>query len=615
MKRRMFTFLLACVLALGSASAARAAAYTDYDGDPIPTGYTLSDGTAISVQRLDRSLIWRQLHEGGYLSFIRRDKATGQDISYGFYDLKSGTVCFESPREDFKGDTVLWESRDWHDGREKFEGIDPYTGESGYGFLDMKGNVVVGPKYIEVEDYQDGMAEVCVYDASHSVRIGFVDLNGNEVIPTVYNSPFHSAAEGFNDGYVWVREPNGHLAYDYLLLDKAGNRVLELPGYEVEWTSLYGIDRTTQDVKCLEPVTRFSNGYAVVRFAGFQYPGTDNIGYTPVTTKEELGLTDYMLIDLQGNLTPFDKDFFYSDGANYWDQWDNYMKRGFLLSRRSGRYGVLDQNGAVAIPYLYGEMQRDPFLDGVAMVQSDAGEPASIIDLKGNTVIPEGEWQSLSAFVDGYALATQTGKSEEGYYTVDTYLLSMEGASASAAPADPEPVQPAGDQPSGWAAEQVNAAVAAGIVPEKLQSAYAQPVTRAEFCALAVELYETAAGTEIAQRAEFTDTTDLNVEKMAGLGVVTGVGEGRFDPDGLLTREQAAAMLARLSDAMGEPLAAQAPTFTDSAAVSSWALDAVGRMQGSGVMGGVGGNAFDPQGSYSREQSMVTMLRLYERVK
>ena len=169
----------------------------------------------------------------------------------------------------------------------------------------------------------------------------------------------------------------------------------------MEWTSLYGIDRTTQDVKCLEPVTRFSNGYAVVRFAGFQYPGTDNIGYTPVTTKEELGLTDYMLIDLQGNLTPFDKDFFYSDGANYWDQWDNYMKRGFLLSRRSGRYGVLDQNGAVAIPYLYGEMQRDPFLDGVAMVQRDAGEPASIIDLKGNTVIPEGEWQSLSAFVDG----------------------------------------------------------------------------------------------------------------------------------------------------------------------------------------------------------------------
>ena len=102
---------------------------------------------------------------------------------------------------------------------------------------------------------------------------------------------------------------------------------------------------------------------------------------------------------------------------------------------------------------------------------------------------------------------------------------------------------------------------------------------------------------------------------LAGLGVVTGVGEGRFNPDGTLTREQAATMLSRLAAAMGSPLTAQAPTFADSAAISTWALDAVGQMQGSGIMGGVGDNAFDPQGSYSREQSMLTMLRLYESMK
>ena len=78
MKKRIMSLLLACGLTFSLMPAALAAAYTDYDGNPIPSGYTLSDGTAISVQRLDRSLIWRQLHEGGYLSFIRRDKATGQ---------------------------------------------------------------------------------------------------------------------------------------------------------------------------------------------------------------------------------------------------------------------------------------------------------------------------------------------------------------------------------------------------------------------------------------------------------------------------------------------------------------------------------------------------------
>ena len=184
---------------------------------------------------------------------------------------------------------------------------------------------------------------------------------------------------------------------------------LELPGYEIEWHSLYGNNVTTSDVKCWEPVTCFSNGYAVVKFSGFRYNGPNDIGYSSTVTKEDLNLSDYMLIDLQGNLTLFDKDFFYNTGVTYWDQWDNYMKYGFLLSKVSSRYGVLDRNGNVSIPYLYGEMQYDPFLNGVAKVQRQAGEPGSVIDLKGNVIIPEGDWQWIGSFVDGYALATQTG--------------------------------------------------------------------------------------------------------------------------------------------------------------------------------------------------------------
>ena len=119
-------------------------------------------------------------------------------------------------------------------------------------------------------------------------------------------------------------------------------------------------------------------------------------------------------------------------------------------------------------------------------------------------------------------------------------------------------------------------AISAGIVPDSLQSQYTQPTTRAQFCALAVEVYETVKGAEITQRATFTDTTDVNVQKMGALGIVTGVGGGKFNPDGTLTREQAATMLSRLAEAVGKPLPAQAPTFADNASVSSWAFDAVG---------------------------------------
>ena len=167
-----------------------------------------------------------------------------------------------------------------------------------------------------------------------------------------------------------------------------------------------------------------------------------------------------------------------------------------------------------------------------------------------------------------------------------------------------------GDLPSSWAAGQLSQAAVAGIVPDSFESRYTQAATRAEFCALAVRLYEKATGETITQRATFSDTTDFNVQKMAGLGVVNGVGGGKFDPGGTLTREQAATILARLAEAMGHPLPQAAPSFSDSAAISSWAAAGVGQVQAAGIMAG-DGSAFTPQGAYTREQCILTALRLY----
>lgn len=166
------------------------------------------------------------------------------------------------------------------------------------------------------------------------------------------------------------------------------------------------------------------------------------------------------------------------------------------------------------------------------------------------------------------------------------------------------------EAPSPWAAADVEAAIDTKIVPMTLRDDYTQPITRAEFCALGTALYETCMGREIDTVEEFDDTVDLNVGKMAGLGVVQGVGEGLFDPDGLLNREQAAAILARLAEKLGHPLEKREATFGDAGQVSPWAAEAVGQMQASGIMGGVGDNTFSPTLSYTREQSILTALRL-----
>jgi len=214
---------------------------------------------------------------------------------------------------------------------------------------------------------------------------------------------------------------------------------------------------------------------------------------------------------------------------------------------------------------------------------------------------------------DGYFVGELTF-TEPGTYLINDGYTAMFG-SFFLIVGTATPTSPIAEVPSSWAAEQVNAAITANLVPDALQSKYTQATTRAEFCALAVALYETATGSEITERAQFSDTTDVNVEKMAALSVVNGIGDNKFDPNAKLTREQAATMLSRLANAIGKPLTEQAATFGDNGSVSSWAADAVGQMQATGIMGGVGNNTFAPKSDYTREQSIITMMRLFDIVK
>ncbi|MCL2753976.1 MAG: S-layer homology domain-containing protein [Defluviitaleaceae bacterium] len=165
-----------------------------------------------------------------------------------------------------------------------------------------------------------------------------------------------------------------------------------------------------------------------------------------------------------------------------------------------------------------------------------------------------------------------------------------------------------------WAHADIAYAFNLGLIPQQLQNNYNQNATRADFAAFAVALYETVTGREIIGRMEFNDTNDVNVQMMGYLGVVTGVGEGNFAPDNGLTREQAAVMISRLANAIGRPLESSPPMFNDNEQISDWAVDAVGQVQAIGIMGGVGHNQFDPAGSFTREQSIITMVRLFVRL-
>ena len=68
----------------------------------------------------------------------------------------------------------------------------------------------------------------------------------------------------------------------------------------------------------------------------------------------------------------------------------------------------------------------------------------------------------------------------------------------------------------------------------------------------------------------------------------------------------------RGASVLGIDLDKAAPTFDDNGSIAPWASEAVGEMQAAGIMSGVGNNQFGPQGTYSWEQSIATLMRIYD---
>lgn len=172
---------------------------------------------------------------------------------------------------------------------------------------------------------------------------------------------------------------------------------------------------------------------------------------------------------------------------------------------------------------------------------------------------------------------------------------------------------------SAWAQESVQAAADRGLIPQGvLGDDYTQTITRAQFAALAVHTYERITGTAVPVEAGddvFADSTgDTYLAKAYNLGVVSGYNSSdsrsdvRVGPGDPITREQAATMLARLSQALGKPLspAGQLP-FTD--AIAGWAYDSVSGVYQAGIMNGTGATTFNALGSYTIEQAVTTMYR------
>ncbi len=194
---------------------------------------------------------------------------------------------------------------------------------------------------------------------------------------------------------------------------------------------------------------------------------------------------------------------------------------------------------------------------------------------------------------------------------------------------------------SGWAEREVTQALDMGFVPYELQKGYTDNITRAEFAKIAVSylafLYKTNNygivkmycdrksynGENIniseelaAAEKAFTDCNETDVYYAYIMHIVKGKGEGTFDPNGLITREEAASMLIRTLFVYGGglkhgPEIEELEKYSDYADISEWALSNVQFVWKLDIMKGVSETEFSPKAYFTKEQSIISFLRLY----
>ncbi len=251
------------------------------------------------------------------------------------------------------------------------------------------------------------------------------------------------------------------------------------------------------------------------------------------------------------------------------------------------------------------------------------------------------EWSSSyneAATVDANGIVTMITDGSDGFAiyakdkktgVVGVYWINSEN----------ENLKPASG--STWASAELAQADALGLIPDVLLDAdLTTDITRAEFAAVAVKVYEALSGTAAlpALANPFTDTTDVEILKAYNIGAVNGTSATTYSPNDLLNREQAATMLTRVFKRVTLPgwtlstdaqftLPYEKPTpFADDKDISDWAKDSVYFMAANGIINGVGNNKFAPKNvtteeqangyaNATREQALIIAVRMVENLK
>lgn len=479
------------------------------------------------------------------------------------------------------------------------------------GLLDRTGKIVVPlGSYDYISQFKSGFASV-----QKKGRTGVIDGTGRIVVPVVYDG-----IDQFCSGLALAVKGN-----KFGVLNTSGKQVIPFQ-YDYGFYSQNGVFYLKQKGK----TTIFDDSGKVIAPSG-KYNVYDasgqmdklifverggKIGAIDMTGKLVVPLIYTEVREIKDDLIIFkvnDKSVVINRSGRIIMPLEKYglvnlRDNGFIIegSAEEGIYGLRDQNGKTILPCEYWGISD--VIDNYVVANNEKGY--AVFDKDGEIIVPFGEFDTIGRINENMVDVRKNGLT--GYINLPKYV----------------------EKPDAWAQPEVDSAIAAGLVPENMRKNYQDNITRADFCRLAINLIEikrmkidifmTTRGMSgrVLPPISFTDTNDPHVLAASRLGIVHGVGNNKFDPNGKITRQDAAVMLQLTAKVLDftEPNGTSV-SFADSSKFASYAVNAIDfvstatdKESGNKIMGGTGNNYFSPLSPYTRQQAYITILRLFNAI-
>ncbi|MBR6252286.1 MAG: S-layer homology domain-containing protein [Clostridia bacterium] len=178
---------------------------------------------------------------------------------------------------------------------------------------------------------------------------------------------------------------------------------------------------------------------------------------------------------------------------------------------------------------------------------------------------------------------------------------------------------------SSWAIKELEEAQSKGLIPETFENKdFTKPITRKDFAAVAVKLYEKLSNKEAikASKETFNDTEDEYVLKAYSVGITEGTSKEKalFSPNNEITREQMATMMLRAINKAGINTKVDLDSttkFVDDGEMHDWSREAIYYMSSNNIINGISTkeNRFGVKNTATIDQSVAISLRTINSTK